>query len=470
MSRSGFDLGQEAQALIAALFGAEAAHLDAAAADAMRHGMAGLLGEASRLSLLPVEFKKGNIYEFILATKFNANATAQGSHLRAVVTAALGHTTAPADILVLDGEQIIATVQAKVSSSSTYLTRVLSDEKYQGMMKVVPTDKAARVGRISAGLSRRAAERGSALGPYYAHTAENVQGELRVGRVGSGRTDHDEALIAAEDPLRYARRMSTSAIAREALAAGTYAAISGGILGASISYIRNKLVSVSGSPAAVDEIVHDAAKTAARSSATAMLATGLRHSAPHQILVKPHVASAVAAYLVESGTHVLAYIRGEISGEALAQQLGQGGCSALAALYGSAAMGAALGPIGALLGALAGHLISSNLYHATLAILERARLAEKEAERAIALLVEARRQLCEQRLAFEAHWQQQLAEREDLFQATLHTLDAGLADGNPEVTLSGLANMAALCGLSLRFPDFASFDAFMTNTDEPLPI
>lgn len=462
-----------ARVLASALFGAEAAHLEAAAADATREGMSGLLVEAQRLSLLSVEFKKGNFYEFIIATKFNANAAAQGSRLRALVTAALGHTTAPADILIVDGDRVVGSVQAKVSASSTYLTRVLSTEKYQDMMKVVPTDKVARVERISAGLSQRASERGSPLARHYAHTAAEVQGELRIGGVGSGRTDHDEALAAAEGPHQYAYEMSAGAIAREAVTAGTHAAVSGGILGAAVSFIRTRLSVSNGTTSeaeAIAQIAHDAAKYAARSGATAMLATTLRHAAPHPTLARPHLANALAAYLIDSGVIALAYIRGEITGEALAHQLGKNGCSTLSALYGAGAVGAALGPVGALLGSMACYLITSNVYQSCLAILERARLAEEESFRAIALFDEAREQLDEQRRAFEAHWRTQQVERDKQFQIIALTIDHGLAAQNPVATLAGLADLAALCGLTLRFPDFESFDAFMTYTDEPLPI
>lgn len=457
--------------LAGAMFGAEQAVRQAAGADVMRTGMSQFLGEAQRLSALPVAIKKGNLFEFIEAAKFNYDAALKSSSAVAEVTAALGDTTAPMDIVLRDCGGVAAHVQAKVSESSTYTSRVLSTEKYAGMKKLVPQDRAPRVRQISAGLAHRMGQRGDPDAVHYADTAANVQGELTLGDISSGGTDLAEAIDAATAPRRYALKMSATAIANEAMTAGAYAALGSAVLRGAIEAAKATLVVADGENLGADALSLSARgvlQSAIQGGATATLATTIRHTVGQPGLAKANVATALAAGMIDAGAAVYSFIRGEIAADELMHRLGQNGCGTVSGLYTGVVVGATLGPVGVLVGSLAGYLIATNTYQSCLAILDRARLAEEESRRAIALLEASRQQIAAETEAFERLWRGLLAEREGLFRASLKTIDAGLADGDPEVAVAGLSEFVGLCGLSLGFSDFDSFDHFMRTSTEPI--
>lgn len=457
--------------LAGALFGAEQAVRQAAGADVMRTGMSQFLGEAQRLSALPVAIKKGNLFEFIEAAKFNYDAALKGSTMVAEVTAALGDTTAPMDVVLRDRRGVVAHVQAKVSESSTYTSRVLSTEKYAGMKKLVPQDKATRVRQISGGLAHRMGQRGDPNAAHYADTAANVQGELTHGDISSGGTDLAEAIDAANAPRRYALKMSATAIANEAIAAGAYAALGSAVLRGAIEAAKVTLAVADGTDVGVTDLALSARgvlQSAVQGGSTATLATTIRHTIGQPGLAKANVATALAAGIIDAGAAVFSFIRGDITADQLMHRLGQNGCGTVSGLYTGVVVGATLGPVGVLVGSLAGYLIATNTYQSCLAILDHAHLAEVESSRAVALLAASRQKIASETEEFERLWRGLLAEREGLFRASMKTIDAGLADGDPEVAVAGLSEFVGLCGLSLGFSDFDSFDHFMRTSTEPI--
>ena len=82
---------------------------------------------------------------------------------------------------------------------------------------------------------------------------------------------------------------------------------------------------------------------------------GLRYAASKGGLAtftQSNVATASAAALIEVGTTVHAYARGELSGAEAAERIGRTGTSTVSGLYAGAAAGMLLGPVGAPLGVL----------------------------------------------------------------------------------------------------------------------
>lgn len=457
--------------LAGALYGAEQAALQAAGADVMRQGMRQFLDAAQRLTAVPVAIKKGNLFEYLEAAKFNYDAARKGSSLVAEVSAALGDPTAPADIVLRRPGGAGIPVQAKVSESSTQAARMLANPKYDGMVKLVPRDKATRVKAYSAGLAKRTGQRGEAISTQYADTAVNVRGELALDDVRSGGTDLSEAIEATEGPRRYALKLSAGAIASEAVTAGAHAAVASGLLRGAIELAKVGFAgpaAMGGAPSAFAVVARGSVQSALHGGATATLATTMRHATRLPGLAKANVSTAMAAGLIDAGAAVYSFVKGELTPEELGHRLGQNGCGTLSGLYGGMVSGAALGPVGVLLGSLAGYLIATNTYQSCMAILERARLAEEESGRAVALLEAARRKLEEEKDEFEQNWRSLLSERGEFFRASLASIDDGLSQGDPEATLAGLSEFMGVCGLSLGFSDFESFDNFMCATDDPI--
>ncbi len=455
--------------LAGALYGADQAALQAAGADVMRQGMRQFLDAAHRLAAVPVSIKKGNLFEYLEAAKFNYDAARKGSSLVAEVSAALGDPTAPVDIILRRPSGAGVPVQAKVSESSTQAARMLATPKYDGRVKLVPRDKAPRVKGISAGLAKRTGQRGEAISAQYADTAANVRGELALDYVHSGGTDLGEAIEAAEGPRRYALKLSAGAIASEAVTAGAHAAVASGLLRGAIELAKVGIAgpaAMGGAPSALAMVARGSVQSALHDGATATLATTMRHATRLPGLA--NVSTAMAAGLIDAGAAVYSFVKGELTPEELGHRLGQNGCGTLSGLYGGMVTGAVLGPVGVLPGSLAGYLIAANTYQSCMAILERARLAEEESSRAVALLEAARRKIEEEKDEFERSWRTLLAERGEFLRASFASIDDGLSRGDPAATLEGLSQFMGICGLSLGFSDFESFDEFMCNTDAPI--
>ena len=130
-----------------------------------------------------------------------------------------------------------------------------------------------------------------------------------------------------------------------------------------------------------------------------------------QTLSKGNVASAVASGLLEAGGIVREYTRGDITAEKVTERLGQTGCTTISGIYIGAATGAALGPVGAAVGSVAGFLLAAMVYQSCMEMFKEARLSRKEAKRLAALgyeavqLMERERQALEDDLAELSHEQ-----------------------------------------------------------------
>lgn len=454
-------------ALAATLQGAAASAPEAAASGAIGAGMAQLRSEAARLRNVAPELSKGNLFEVIESAKFNADAARQGSPVRAEVTALNGFPTAPADILLVRNGEVVREVQAKVSRSSTYLSRVHSHNKYAQMDRLVPSDRAARVRRIAGGLAGRFAERGDPRAEQFADTADNVTGELLFGSVRSGGTTVDEAMDAATEPARYADQMEFDALLLEAEVAVGEAVKSGAIFGGAISVLQRALLAVQAEGTPEDVLaggLEGAARSALRGGATAALGVAVRRGAERlglQGFARPVPAAALASWLVDAGVTVLRFAKGEISGLETALRLGETGYSTIFGLYGSVIGTAALGPIGGLVGSLASYLLAATTYQPCLAVLQRAHLAEEERQRVTALCEEARLTFIAQREHLKRAFQVRLEAHDQEMAASFVRIDAALTAHDHEDTIAALEDMAALWGRKLGLPPFDEFESFM---------
>jgi len=172
--------------------------------------------------------------------------------------------------------------------------------------------------------------------------------------------------------------------------------------------------------------------------------------------------------VIETGVSLYRFAKGEMSGEQLAEHLGQSGTSTLSSMYAGAAAGAVFGPVGAVVGSMAGYLVASSVYQSSMAILRSARLAQAEADRLEAICREAVAEMHRQRAEFERLVEQRLNARRQEFAACFALVDAGTRSGEPSRAVEGLANLAAIFGQKLQFASFAEFDRFMKESDEPL--
>lgn len=458
----------------AGVAGASAASAEAAGADATRVGMDLFREAAGNLSNVGVEFKKGNLFEYIEASRFNARAAEQGAGLRARVTAAHGDPTGPVDLVIEKAGRVVKQVQAKVSQSSTWMAREHADPKYLGQDRLVPSDKAVRVQDLSDRLAERAEKRGRPDAAAWRDASENIQGELNAGDVSSGGTTVGETYRAAANAERFARLEELHAVGREAAVAGTQAAAAGLVMGGAISAVKNGLRVARGEQelgTAIQSVAKDAGRAGFKGGAVGAGGAVVRHVGGKvgvAALTKSNVATAVAASMIDAGTTVYAFAKGELSAEETAVRLGENGCSTISGIYVGAAAGAIFGPAGAVVGSMAGYLIAATVYQSCVAVHREARLAEEEAARIEALCAEAVRVLDAGRAEFIQRLNATLQERDRAVDACFTRIESGLASAQPESAIEGLTALTALCGARLQFACFAEFDAFMVETDGPL--
>lgn len=464
----------EVTAIGAGAVGAKAASAEAAATDAMREGMDRFLVEAEKST--PTAQLKGNLFEYIEAARFNMQAALHGSQETARVTAADGKPHAPADLELMKDGAVVVPIQAKVSDDPSYLARQQANPKYRDMDRLVPKDKADSTRLHSEESAERLLQEGDPRATDYRNSSDRITGELRGQETSSGGTTTKELDLASEHPKLFAALEEGGALAREAHKAGMHGAAAGALLGGAISTGRNLAAyskgELEGKEAAAN-ITADVSKSAVRGYLPAATGRVIRYGAAKAglpALARSNVATALAAALIETGVVVYDYMKGEISAGDAAVRIGCTGSSTLASIYTGAAAGSFFGPPGAVLGAIAGYMITSSVYQSCIAIMRNARLAEEEAARVVALCEQAVKSLDQQRVSFETILNEHLNERQVKFDGFFLAIDKALDADRTDDAILALSDLVASCGQELRFMNFEEFDTFMRESDAPLII
>ena len=459
----------DAEAFAGSAVGASTPSVNAAAkaTDATREGMARFLKESGKNT--PDRWLKGNLFEYIEAERYNKQAAHQGSPMTARVTAQDGRPHAPADIeKTSNSGKVLKKVQLKASNNKYYLTSELAKSKYEGMDFVVPKDMVDEVRQLSEKRAQRLEKAGDPRGAAKLREAST--------RLKGGSMTNEELKKATESPKRFAAKEVGGALVGEAHEAGRQAAMLSVLFEGGPSIWRNyNAVSkgeLEGKQAAAN-IATDVGKSAGRGYLTGATGTVIGRGAKEAglpTLAKANVASAVAASVVETGVIVLDYAKGEISAGQAAERIGITGCSTLASIYTGAAAGAVFGPPGAVVGSIAGYMVTTSVYQSCIAIMNNARLAEEEAARLVALCEQAVRSLDQQRESFETALNEHLNDRQARFDGFFKEIDEALDEDRTDDAILALSGLVASCGRELRLGNFEEFDSFMLKSDQPLTI
>lgn len=443
--------------------GANAARYEAEASNAGIAGMNALREMGENLKNVGVGQKQGNLFEIIEATRFNMDAASKGSDIRAYVTALEGDPHAKADILIRRGETVLQEVQAKSSVDSSRLTNMVSDEKYQGMQKLVNLDKADRVRE----LAERRAESGSIYSENYQDTLKNLTGKLKHEEIHSRGTTYEEAIHAAEDHAAFSSKIEWEQIKREMGVTSTQAAAASALIGGAISVVKNGIAVSKGElelGQAAKQTARDTGVAGVRGAGTGAISVSIRTAAEKagiEALAKSSAATAIAAGIVDMGVTVLQYAKGDISGTQAVEKIGQTGVSTSASMYAGAAAGAVFGPAGAVVGSIAGYMIATGVYQSSLAILKEANLAEAEAQKVIALCDAAAAEMAKKREEFERLIAQKIAHQSKEMKACFRQIDASMAADRFVDTVVALEGFAATFGKELKWSKFSEFDQEM---------
>ena len=420
---------------------------------------------------------QGRALEFFEVLKFNRAAAEAGSSLHASATH-FADPHAAADVLIRDGAEVIKEVQAKSYGRAADAARVLAEDKYQGMDRLVPKNK---TDELRALLERyeRLHGRSSPRAEGLADVKQHLTGELNADGISSGGTTREQAEFAARHPQAAELQLRGAAALKEIGQAGLVGAAVGGGLQGAFSVIHQGMRLSNGETTATEAIVITIKATASGAvrgggvaAGSRLIAIGANEVGVGRILgdMGP---GALANAIFEAGLSTHRFALGEIDSEAYRQELGGAALRATASTYCGMA-GQLLIPVpvvGAAVGAISGYVAAAVLVESgvlglgcnNIVAIAEERQATIERECAAAIL-EMRR--CQQEL-------QQLEESygqgfRQTFEPLLDELRRDQQTGLYRNSLERLVCIADALDHALPWSSFEEFDGFMLNDEQDL--
>lgn len=472
---------------ISAMIGDTIAENAHAAASESLFGMSAFLQKAAQLRKVDFDFSKGNYFEYIEATKFNQQAALARNSVRAVVTDAAGDPHAAADIRIVRDGVTLREVQAKFSKTAsngvdTSAATSVAEQagikghhvgKYDGMDRLIRKEVDYKDGHSLLDESRRLAQSRADAGGIYADeyhdVAEHLTDELHHDDIHSGGTTYEEVQAAHRNPDQYAREMVDQQFRADTLATmGNMAAV-----GAAMSAVATGVqgfVLVYQDQKTLGEALKDtgvaAVKGAARGGFIGWLSSVLRHVGIRRsipLLSNSNAATILASGILDCGSFVYAYARGQISEKEMAEGILNTTAKGAATVYFTNFATKALGIANPCI-PMAIYTAFSFIASATKTIITNASLQAEEYRRVTMLYEEA--------TALQAAYQQQILANIDRYEQRIrrdmrklitsfaYDIDTGK---NYDNALRSLTTFAKSMGIVLQYADYSDFEAAMVN-------
>ena len=390
-----------------------------------------LFNEAAKnLQDVPIQIKKGNLYEYIESVKYNIDAAEKGIDLRSKVTADDGRPHDAADVEIYDNKsgEILSEHQLKSSIDPSRTNREFDKDKYDGMNKVTH--------------------------PEHADKINGAKGEVEYGGASSEGTSLDEVIFATEHPKLFSNYLESVQLMEEGIANAGYAAIAGALVKGSIGLVQ------SGFSLNDDSIKKNIILSAKNSALIGSSGTIMRYGANNlniDALSHGNIATAFAACTIGIGKILLLFNKGEISGVEAIEGIGQNGISTLSSVYAGLSIGSVAGPVGALIGTVGGYLVSSSLYQSTLAIAKESEIQRTNYDFLEAIYDESCRSLewTNKKYKLETAIFKVATKRN--VNKTLTKLENGLVSYNSSKIANALSKLSLLTGKGLGFESFGKF-------------
>lgn len=410
-----------------------------AGTDTAIQSMGELLYKAGRISNVGFDQSKGNLFEYIEAAKLQTRMANKGKAFdRNPVTdlaanrGGYGGHTAPDDFRMQKNGRVVGQGQAKYNNSPLRAARNFVSPKYTDMQRIAPIDQMEEIEQSL----REMLASGEISKASYENTMENLMKNGLMdpdSRISSGGTTTAE-LRALQGPdgkvshqavRRYAARFESQQLAWEVGTTAANMAVASGITTAIVSGTQ-RLFEVLKDKKQLDEALAevgaDTAKGAIRGGETGVLSSTLRFSgtkAALPVLSDATAATVMAGGLIDGGTALYAYAKGEISGRELQNFLTDTTVKSVATIYFTKAAGAVLGAANPFL-PMAIYTAAAYVVSCTRSILEQAALNAAEYDRLTALLKEARK--------LEQDYHRQLAQFVEQYQQQQRMRLSGLLD------------------------------------------
>lgn len=286
-----------------------------------------------------------------------------------------------------------------------------------------------------------------------------------------------EALYAREHP----KRMVAKDVAKVANKAGLQQARNGALIGGGVSLIRNMVACINGSiePAeAARNVGVDAGLAAAFGYVTAFSGAAIKGAMQNasseylRSLSRTNVAATMVSTVTDVSKVVALYCRGEITGAACIERLGQQGMGQLGGVMGVAVAMAAIPADSAFMAAMVGMAGSTLGYAAAVAIYEELstalhdyELAKEERIRVECECAEAVELIRQYRRDMSRDVENYLATRDELCNRAFDAMDQALISNDIDGYLAGNAEIQESLGYLPRFRTQQEFDDLMASDD-----
>ena len=459
----------DAQLFAAAESGAFLASPWVRATDEIIVGMKRMQVKADQLANVGVEFKQGNLFEYIEAAKFNADAAFKGSDVEAVVTDAIGQPHSPVDILLQKAGETIEEVQAKSYTNQHAAIQQLLEPKYDDMTKLVPSDTFRDLQNLLGDKINNSSS--TEMGEQYQKISNTITDRLNTHGVHSPGTSIEETFQAAKMPNEYAANLEASYCGDEIIHTAASSMIAGAIIGGGVAALKNYYKYKAGElteTEATSKTVASSIKRAAFGGTAGALGSGIR--VVSEGTLAPYASIAVASSLISISSIAYSYATGKIPARDAMHQMGATGVGCVSGIYGGAIFGALVGSGGAVVGSIAGYMMARLCYQGCLSIFKETHLSEDETRRISVFCHESQRLMKELRSKIKEEIFAIKKDRAEAHTALFHNLDIATETDDILLACDALASYALSLGKELQFSGFDEFDEFMRTDNNKLII
>ena len=451
-----------------------------AATSEMTKGMESFLKKAAQVRNVDFDKSKGNLFEYIEAAKFNADAANVGEIARAVVTDADGRPHDLTDIEITIHGKVVEKIQAKASKNTHSAVQMQAGigeyGKYDGMKRLIL--KASEDDDVRKESLREAKqfarERGDATpkgrDSYY-DVSDNLNDEISFNEAKSGGTTIDELRDAQSDPSAFAKRMEHRQLVQDMKQTSANMAVAAGVTTGVVSSITNLFEVYKDEKKledAIKDIAKDSGKAAVKGGATGVVSSAIRYEGyklNSSLLSDSTAATVMAGAMIDGGVALYSYAKGEISGKQLQEELVNTTCKASATIYFTKAVTAVAGTANPFL-PIAVYSTASYVVTCTREILKNAELNVAEYQRLTAILESSTETLKEYREQVRENMALAAENQRRVMDNMLQTFDYNLETGeNYDKALMSIVNFANETGIALQHADFNEFQKAMESTD-----
>ncbi len=457
-------------------------------------GMKLFEAEIERLQNVDFDQKKGNLFEYIEAAKFNREAANRGVDHRAIVTAADGRPHDPADIEIVDGsKKVIRRVQAKFikttaangkDSSAATTVNKLTDPKYKDMQllgrkdtnyKIDPeTGKSISMLDEEKKIAKAYAKPGNLKEEAYRDFEKNATDELTDETTGikTGGTTLEEMQNAVDEPAKYAQEFRMKQYGKEVAVTAKSAAVASMVTTGIISGVNKAVDVMKGEKdlkEAAKELGKDIGKSGAKGAATGALAAGIRIAGENaggvvQKFTDSSSAMVIAGSVIDCGVGVYDLIRGEINAKQFAERIEDTTIKAAVTVYFSKVAVAVFGASNPIV-TIAVYSVANYVIASTREIIKNANLNAEEAERAVAINNEMAKLIRDYREYIVSQINEYQANYRVSMSNLLESFDRGIAsEDDLDSAVYAIIDYAEETGLALQHTDFDDFsDAMMSD-------